>query len=172
VDAKTGLLACSLALVVPFPTASAQEPVVIRPGDRVRVTAPEYAYLGTVHALQADTLMVEPDGWNRPVSVSLRALTRLDLREGSRWVQGAGIGGMIGGALGSAGALLLTFFSEDTRDPARGVAVGFAGGLVAGIGVGVAMAGPRWRQLEIHEIQPAPSVRRAAASATLLSLRF
>jgi hypothetical protein len=138
----------------------------------VRLFTASYAYEGTFVAFQADSMIVEPDGWERPVRVSLGSLNRLDVRRGSRWRQGAGMGGLIGGALGGAASLLINAIITDVDvDPARAVGAGFASGLVVGATVGIVVAGDRWKQVGVHDLRVAPPVRRAGV-VTLLALRF
>jgi hypothetical protein len=118
-------------------------------------------------------MVVEPDGWGRPVTLSLGSLSRLDIKQGSRWRQGAATGALIGGALGGAVSLFVTaLLSGLDMDPARGVAAGLASGVIIGGSTGAVVAGDRWKQVSLQDVHPLPPVRRAEIGIRLLALRF
>jgi hypothetical protein len=105
-----------LILALPYESAADEYttlPPSLTPGTRIRIQAPEVfsgKVVGTVNAVDADSVTVDVPGRPEPVSVLRAKIARLDVSEGprSRGVDaaiGAGIGagiGAIGGALANS----------------------------------------------------------------------
>src|SRR5437879_1401649 len=102
---RLGKLVVISLTVAPLVTTASQEPPPLKPGDRIRVTAPRLSLgplVGTVAAFHADSPMVQrvTGTW----LLSLASLTRLEMSQGRRSHAGlgAGIGLLAGAGVGAA----------------------------------------------------------------------
>jgi len=150
-----------MALVlVSFSCLEAQEPTLVEPGMRVRVsTAPQGSRaewtVGTVITVTADTLSIRADtDTAREIQVVRPAVTRLQVSrgEGSKARTGLALGSLAGaGAGGAIGyAALHDGYDLAPRDAALVGAVPGAviGGLV-GLGIGSGARRERWQDIRI-----------------------
>jgi hypothetical protein len=147
------LLAATAALL----SAWAVEAQPLRPGDRVRVTAPPLgldARSGALVLLDSENLVL--DGSQR-LTIPIDAVTRIEVSEGRRG--NAGKGALIGA--GAALAVGLVVFSkaeggghcsgseEGTGFCLAYLGTGVALGAVGGLIVGLAIRTERWRPVSI-----------------------
>jgi len=181
-----GFRACLLGLLLaPFSTVSAQEPLPIEPGQRVRVTA---AGLGmnkqaaTFHSLDGGILTVTTDS---TLQCPLSDVTRLDVhqgRHGHPW-RGAGIGFGAGVVAGVFTALLVCQGQQgqDCYDESTDMTwliaeiSGASGGLVgAGIGalIGANVKTDRWEEVPLDELRVHSLVTPDGRFGLGVSLRF
>jgi hypothetical protein len=156
-----------LLVLLPLAGLSAQEPTVIKPGDRVRLLSPEYLYVATIVDLRADTLLVEPDGYGETVSVALSSLIRIGVHAGRNWLPSTGAGALIGGAIGGVGALVVKVLAEPETDVSTLVLVAGGSGGALGAFVGFVTAGERWRDSGFR-----PELSRAVTRRSGLGVRL
>ena len=157
------------------PTESAaQEPLVLEPGVRVRVTALDCGLRGQAtefRALRADTLVLDT------TECPLASVTRFDVSQGqkSHTLLGAGIG-LAAGALGAVvfcevvekGSCEL--FDDDIRLEAAlitGAIVGLAGGIVGNF-----IKTDRWEEVPLERLRVSLAPQRDGWFALELSVRF
>jgi hypothetical protein len=162
----------ALAFVLPLLPVTAQESVILRSGDRVRLVSPSYTYVATFVQLDRDSLVVEPDGFGRSVRVSLNTLTRLDIQNGTHWRRAAAVGALIGATMGGVGGVLVTVFGEPQMDLLAVVAITVGSGAGLGAMVGGITAPARWKESGMVMPGTAPMVPGAAVRFRLASLRF
>ena len=142
----------------------AQEAMPIKPGDRVRVTAPEYSRdlrpIGTVISFDADSLVVKVVGYRDPIAVPLAVLTQLEVFRAKRQIgknalKGLGYGAAVGGLTG-----LIAGAEDDFVGPLY-VAV-FGAGFLGSIGLvlgalgaltGVIQSDYDWEDVPLDQIR-------------------
>ncbi len=140
----------------------------VAPGDTVRVTAPSMDMddsVGTVAALETDTLTVQVEDRADALYVPLADVTKLEVRRGqrSRVGKGALIGSVIGAVIGGVlGGLTIGFCQENesSSDPNCLALIPIGVGLVGAVGAVVgaftgAVAGPgdRWETVPLDRIR-------------------
>ena len=129
-------------------TATAQPPVKIAPGQRVRLTTETGTQIGTVAAVTTDNLRLTDGAQER--TVAMAGVRRIDVSSGSSRGASAKKGAIRGAIIsGAIGALLLPLQRGETGSSVgESVALGaWSGGLFGGLigaGVGAARAGERW----------------------------
>ena len=143
--------------VAPLLSVAAQEdpfrprrPGRVKPGDRVRVWAPEFGvqkWVGTLRALRGDTLTVDK------MRFAFASVTRLEVRRGgkSHALAGAAIGGVIGavsGAVGGAASCADSFVDPGGCALLGGLVFG-AGGALLGAVVGALAKTDRWQEVPL-----------------------
>ncbi len=149
----------------------------IAPGDTVRVTAPSMDMddsIGTVAALETDTLTVKVEERADALYVPLADITKLEVRHGQR--SRAGKGALIGLGVGAAAGVTLAFVAcagkecySDSNDATGVVALIFgAGGALLGAGIGAIIGSSiktdRWESV------PLDNIRVSLTPSTLLGL--
>jgi hypothetical protein len=159
----------------------------VAPGDTVRVTAPSLDMddsIGTVAALETDTLTVQVEERADALYVPLADVTKLEVRRGqkSRTGGGALIGAGVGAAAGVITALAACGDSNcewdgDTTDVTGYVAVVFgAGGALLGAGIGALIGSAsktdRWETVPLEEIRVGPSSVDADGVEVSVTLRL
>jgi hypothetical protein len=179
-----------VAILVFTPLASATAQV--RPGARVRVTGhfcqpfysncaggrPEHV-VGRFVAWKSDTLVVQSNG--DTVQVALMNVTRLDLHMGRKahTAKGAGIGFLVGGAVGAL--IALTSFGCDEQciigwGPGiaafAGVLFGGLGGLVPGALIGGFTKTDRWQEVPLDRVRVSFVPQRDGRFGLGASVRF
>ena len=159
---------------------AAQDVPLPRPGDRVRVTAPDRSVQqveGRLLRLQADTLAVQPatEG-SPPLVIPLSSLTSLQVRRHrSRAGTGARYGALVGGGLGVVSAVPICV-SKDCEVYTLAVYLmfgalgGAAGGLVGAV-VG-AIGGRAWEEVALDRLRVSLAPQRHGRFALGLSVRF
>ena len=133
----------------------------VAPGDTVRVTAPSMDTddsVGTVAALESDTLTVQVEGRADQLALPLASVTSLEVSRGrkSNIAKGAGIGLLAGGASGALFGIV-----GCAADPCEypGAVVLFFGvfggglGLLTGLVVGAATSGERWEAVPLDGLR-------------------
>lgn len=164
--------------------AGTARPVMVHPGARVRVTAPDLALereVGEVAALTRDSLVITAE-WGGSYRLPLRLLERVEVSRGEKrsHQKGAVLGTVIGGVVGGIAAAA----SDEPCDPdtwcvnlggagmaAAGGAVlgGLAGGL-AGALIGTAFHEERWERATLRVAPGSRQVVGGKSSAWSLSL--
>jgi len=156
---------------VPLVAQQQRLPESLLPGNRVRVTAPQFfqkikiskfsrkksRLVGTVVAANADTLFFKVDNQPEPLimSVPFASLNRLEVSRGkkSKIGSGAGVGFLIGAI---AGAAIGYIADEEGNDlPPEHAALVVAGpgailGILIGAGIGSRMRGDSWEEVPLN----------------------
>jgi hypothetical protein len=160
----------------------AQRDLPVRPGDRVRLSAPSHGVErleGTVISLMPDTIVVDR---GEPLALPISSLTRLAVsRDGkSRTRAGATVGfwagAVAGAAIGVASAGPSNPLSSDPNE-AAGLFVGsaLAGGVV-GLGLGALIGSTikvhRWEAVPLHRVRVHVVANRGRGLAVSASLVF
>ncbi len=145
--------------VTPFISVTAQQRLPVKPGDLVRITAPDLGinkYTGVLGAVDRDTLTV---GRTR---VALASVARLDVRWGRKdhvvmggligFVAGAAVGGVIGYAGGDdPPASCFMFCTAGDKARVSGVLLGGAGAVV-GLIAGAFIKSDRWKEVPLERL--------------------
>ncbi len=151
-------------LLITRVTGLAAQHTLVTPGARVRVSAPTVAerpLLGTVVALEVDTLIVDARGYAHPLALPLASLAWLEVSRGqkSRTLKGAGIGFLVGGAAGLATAAIWCAIDCDAGDPYTGLVYAALGVLGAGVGaltgaiIGSTIKVDRWLDVPLYQLR-------------------
>ena len=159
---------CILAVVISRPLF-AQEAAsleLLMPGDRVRISAPEFfqkmeisqparkikSVVGTVMAANPDTLFLKVDNQHEPmiISVPFASLKRLEVKRGkkSKIGSGAGVGFLVGAITGAA-----IFYNADEEgndfSPENAALAAVKLGILIGAGIGLNMRSDRWEEVPL-----------------------
>ncbi|MGD2152538.1 MAG: hypothetical protein PVG79_04670 [Gemmatimonadales bacterium] len=184
-------LAAVLALTSPL-AASGQQARPIAPGERIRVSSDLYfdPLVGTLTAIESDTLMMAADWAAGPATVRLplASVTRLEVSRGrgTKFVQGALLGGALGAALGAIEVAAFSNWGECwgptvscANDEEVGVehylgAMAIGGAIGAGIGgiIGLMIGTDRWETLPLGEIRIGPAPGAQGGVAARLAMRI
>ena len=168
-------------LAVSGPTLAAQDVPLPRPGDRVRVTAPDRSVQqveGRLLGLQADTLAVQPatEG-SPPLVIPLSSLTSLQVRRqvSRRAENGARYGALVGGGLGVVSAVPICL-SKDCEQYTLVVylmfgALGGATGALVGAVIG-AVGGRAWEEVALDQLRVSFRPQRDGRFALAFSVAF
>jgi hypothetical protein len=151
------LLVTSLA-IAPLAAVASQEPAVINPGDRVRVTAPSVLggpFAGTVLTRDPDSLVVQ--GGTETRRLPLASITRLDLSRGrkSHTLLGAGVGFLVGAGVGGALFASDPYSCDEVHSACivlGAVALGAAGALVGAV-TGALVRTERWAEVPLERLR-------------------
>lgn len=119
-------------------TLAAQHRPEVSPGDRVRISVPDERLVGIVRSITADSLVLNAEGREEPLSLALASVMRFEVSRGQK--SQTGKGALIGVGVGAvAGATLAVAVcsggncTESTSsDDQSGIAV--AGAIVLGVG--------------------------------------
>ena len=169
-------LVFAATVLIPFSSAAAQT-LQARAGDRVRVTAPPSGLanqIARVESVRNDTLVLQLKNETR--SVPIAALSRLDVSTGRHrhTLQGAGIGGLGGAALGA-----ISGYASGDDDPNQFLAMTAGGkaalgavliggvGLVVGSVVGALHVTDQWTTLPLGETKTTPAIELGAHTVRL-----
>jgi len=174
---RHGRFLIALLLLAPIAAAWGQQPPPIKPGARVRVTAPNAGikgYIGTLLALPTDTLVVDS------LRLAVAGITRLDFSRGSR--SKAGRGALIGGGVGIVTGAIAGFLSRGLCYGAQGgcpaattaVGAGSLGLVGAGIGtlIGGSSESERWEEVPLAQLPVSIVPLRDHRISFTLSLQF
>lgn len=143
----------AIAITLAVSRAALAQANVLTPGARVRVSAPSHDLkkrVGVLRGATVDSLTVAFDGVSEPLSMSLSAVSRLDVSTGrsraTGFGRGAGIGFLVGAVVGTLAAVAV---QEDGCDDCKlaflAFGVGGAGlGLIIGGVAGLAHPRDRW----------------------------
>lgn len=188
---RTASLVAALA-VTTWSCAGHVADTSIAPGDRVRVTAPSMDLekgVGTVAALETDTLVVNTGERADALEVPLADVTKLEVHRGqkSRTGRGALIGAGVGALAGVATVAIACAsttggcdFSEsggsdELSDLAVATALVLMGTVVgAGVGaiIGLATRVDRWQAVPLDDIRVGPSPVTPDGVAVSVTLRL
>ena len=186
---RVGLIAAVLGLGVlaAFQPLSAQQPPPLRPGQRVRVTAPSaglHRTVGVVEAVRGREIVLEPDSpppaWSRSgyqadsldVAVSLDSVRTLDVSVGTHGHASAGV--LIGAAIVGTG---FGFWAGSCQgflciSPGAVAAAGaLLGGLVGAV-VGSSIVTDDWASVPVSSAQVGLIVTRGGRLGLGASLTF
>ena len=145
----------AIAITLAVSRAALAQANVLTSGARVRVSAPSHDLkkrVGVLRGVTVDSLTVAFEGVSEPLSMSLSAVSRLEVSTGrsraTGFWRGAGIGFLVGAVVGTLAAVSAQNGCDDREDcklayPALGA--GGAGlGLIIGGAVGLARPRDRW----------------------------
>jgi hypothetical protein len=165
--------------VAPLVTISSQELPPLKPGDRIRATAPTLSpspLVGTVVAFEANSLMVQRGTGTR--RLSLASLTRLEMSQGRRShaALGAGIGLLVGAGVGAVigsgcKAIIVPVSSEGGCIAVGAAVIGGAGALVGAV-TGALVRTERWAEVPLDRLRVSFTSDRGGALKIRASLRF
>jgi hypothetical protein len=140
-------------------SAFASEAPALAPGTRVRLTSPSSGaepVAGTLIRQETDALWVTRGRSDSPTRIPLDPATRIEVSTGRRTQ--ATRGALIGGAVGAAPGLLLTFgdYSSDVHgdgpSPGAVAAVGAAAGAAVGAAIGWVLKTEEWLPAELPAV--------------------
>ncbi len=175
----TTILVAILAFV-PLASATAQDSLPVRAGDRVRVTAPDLGIrkqAGRFAALRADAMVVAVA--DSTMTFPVASMTRLEVSRGqtSRMGPGAGIGLLGGGLLGyliSSGSCSGERFLIRTQETC--IRVSTVGGAVVGtflgLAVGAVIMTDRWQEVPLDRVRVSFGPLRDGRLGVGASVRF
>lgn len=158
-----------LSVIIFAPPLVAQEYALLEslsPGNRVRVTAPKFfqkiklsrplrkktRIVGTVMAVNADTLSLRIKKQSEPLMIPLSYLKKIEVSRGkkSRAIKGAFVGFLVGFATAEAVCADIRYEDSGTMGPdqwACGLLIGGPAGGVIGAVMGAASKGDRWEEV-------------------------
>ena len=175
---RSALLAIAAFVLIPFGAVSSQA-VHARTGDRIRITAPPLGLenqTARVVSVRVDSLFLQVVP-AETLAVAIAGVTRLEMSTGRRRhaLQGAGIGGLAGVAVGAWLGLTggddrrsfgrVTFTSEE-KAVIYGVGLGVTG-LVIGAIAGDLRVSERWTSVPLGSATATPAVRVGRGGARL-----
>ncbi len=172
------LVIAALFLLAPQPVAG-QERLLLQPGQRVRVTAPDLGIkkqVATFEALHGDTLVL---GGDVTMYLPLASVMRLDVSRGRerQTHRGMLIGGAIGAAAGALwGAVEPVCEISDTGNKmgcvvAGGLVLGLVGGGVGAL-VGASIRTDVWREIPLDRLRVSFGPQRDGRFGFGASVRF
>ena len=131
-------------------------PYSLKPGSRVRITAPQLGgepLVGTLVGLEPDRILVKRGSSDLPTLIPRSSVVKLEVSGGRK--SKTGRGAMIGLGVGAMPGLLLTFgdYNSDTHssgpNPAAVAVIGAAGGALVGAAIGWALKTEEWKPAEV-----------------------
>jgi hypothetical protein len=150
-------------LMTPISDLIAQKEMMPVPGSRVRVIVSangRFYYKGTLISLDADSLILSPDGDTTAHSFTIASLKKLELHigQGTNKAVGAFLGGIVGFAVGAGiGAALIKIDSDSnfTTDHARllGAGIGTLPGTLIGAAIGSNISREKWESVNLDQIR-------------------
>ena len=165
------IIMCLAMAVSPLQTRAikAQEVPLIRPGDRVRVTAPECQ----LREQMATLLSLEKDFFSATVGDTdiqcpVEALTQLERSVGERkWWKASLLGLGVGVGVGAIGVLVITSDPPPYDDMYGMVAFIWAiasttAALLVGTGIGIVRGRDHWKEVPLPLVQPSLFVSRGS----------
>ncbi len=166
----------AVLLVIPFAATIAQEPP-LKPGARVRVTAPELGLaeaVGRLLFVRLDTLRVVADSLMR---IPLAGVMRIEVNRGRSNLLVV-LGAIAGAAGGTAvGIALVDTTHCELLDPCEGDILGppvfgAAIGALAGAALGVALRTDRWEEVPLDRLRVSLAPQRDGRLGFGLSVSF
>jgi hypothetical protein len=158
------ILAITVFTLVSPARAVTQEFLWLKPGAKVRVTAPTLGLselIGRLQVLNGDTLVVQVEARRQGrlqvevLQVPMPAIAKLDVTTGRRghWLEGAGIGFVAGALIGLASGddRPNQWFGYSAGEKALGGGLGF--GLI-GAGVGALVKSDKWAEVPLDQVRP------------------
>ena len=159
--------------------AVAQEFLWLKPGAKVRITAPALGMserVGRLQVLNGDTLVVQVEARRQGrlqvgvLQVPMPAIAKLDVRTGRRghWLEGAGIGFALGLALGAASGEGSSDSHVEIPTPlAAGISVGILGAII-----GQSIKSDKWSEVPLDQLRPRLIAQQDGRVGLGVSLRF
>ena len=185
---RLSIIPLAVLAFAPLTRVTAQEPPPVKVGDRVRVTVPDMGVRnrdGTLQLLDADSLVMRPNGGPSRLVIPLASLTRFEVHRGEKSQTGKGAG--IGFAIGAVGGIVFgVAASEGLKGSRTGICdegcipaavavgvVGFGGvGALLGALVGSSFKTDRWEEISLDQIRVSFVPQRDGRFAFGLSVRF
>ena len=165
-----------IALAAAADLAAQQDTLVVL-GARVRVTAPTVAenrLVGTVAAVDADTLVLGVKHGTSSLAIPFASMTSLEVSRGKKsnvgkglgigFLAGAALGAVIGFAAGDDPPGFLAFSSEQ-KAAAGAILGGLAGGVIGGV-VGATGPSERWETVPLDQIRVSLTPRGGGLEVT------
>ncbi len=156
---RLSIIPLAVLAFAPLTRVTAQELPPVKPGDRVRVTAPDLGIrkqAATFEAWRGDTLVIVADS---SMNFPLAFVTRLEVGRNRRYAgRGAAIGlafgGFGGGVLSGVSCANDPFLEENAGGCAVVGAVVFgAVGALIGALIGAASTGTRWEEVPLDRLR-------------------
>ncbi len=175
---RLSIIPLAVLAFAPLTRVTAQELPPVKPGDRVRVTAPDLGIrkqAATFEAWRGDTLVIVADS---SMNFPLAFVTRLEVGRNRQY---AGRGAVIGLALGGVGGGVLlgvacandSFTQHATVGCAvLGAVVFGAGGVLIGALIGAISTGTRWEEVPLDRLRVTVAPQRDGRFRLGLSVRF
>lgn len=145
-----------VALMIPA-RAAAQDVLWLRPGAKVKVTAPALGLegqTGVIEELAGDSLILaaETKGQLQVHRIPMSGIAKLDVRTGRRshWVTGAGIGALVGLVRG----VQVAGSDHNPDDDPLEITVGAVTGALLGMGIGSLIKSDRWAEVPVDQLRP------------------
>ena len=176
---RLGKLVIISLTVAPLVTIASQELPPLKPGDRIRATAPTFSpgpLVGTVVAFEAESLMVQ--GGTRTWRLSRASLTGLDVSQGRRSHAGLGagigllVGAGVGALIGSGCDVIEGPVSSEAGCIAIGAAVFGGAGALVGAVTGALVRTERWAEVPLDRLRVGFTSDGGRALKLRASLRF
>jgi len=158
------ILAVTAFTLVGSAPALGQDVLWLKPGAKVRMTAPALGLnerIGRVQELTGDTLVAQVDAMRQGrlqlemLHVPMSSITKLDVTTGRRghWLEGAGIGFLFGVVTGAASGDDPSdqWFAYSAGEKAMMGGLGF--GLI-GAGVGALIKSDKWSEVPLDQVRP------------------
>ena len=139
---RTALVPFVVLLTLPC-TVAVGQPTALTTGNRVQVTSAAHGadkVVGTVLAIQNDTLVLQVEKITNPIRLPFSAITDIQVSRGQRRQVGGGI--VMGGAIGAGVGMLLGFAAGDDDPGILAMSAGDKAAIgavllgVAGAGIG------------------------------------
>ena len=176
---RLSIIPLAVLAFAPLTRVTAQEPPPVKVGDRVRVTAPGLGVPsrdGTLRLLDADSLVMRPNGGRSRLVIPLASVTRFEVHRGRK--SRAPIGALVGAlALGAYGFAIGDDSGLDCAEgPCIGrgpvAATGAVAGLLLGAVIGALIKTDRWEEVPLDQLRVTFVPQRDGRFAFGLSLRF
>ena len=158
----------TVSLIVPLTTLSAQQPLPVEAGQRLRVTAPSCGlaeYVSELEALVGDTLVLlqDPIRSSNTFVCPIGSLTRLEVSRQQKSHTSAGL--IVGGlTLGGAGVVVGGLYLVGEGGSSTGGLIGATVGGVLGALVGSSIKTDRWEEVPLDRLRVSFAPQRDSIS--------
>ena len=192
---RLSIIPLAVLAVTPFTTVTAQDSLLVKPGDRVQVTHDCSTSVrrgktrtecrkdkGTLAAVTADSIVLSVDDRGTELGVPLPSVTLLEVSRGQKSAagKGAGIGFLVGAGLGAGvGGVFGAALGEGVCSggcPAAFAGIGALGGgavgTLIGLGIGAASKSERWEEVPLDQLRVSFVPQRDGRFGLGLSVRF
>jgi hypothetical protein len=175
---RLSIIPLAVLAFAPLTRVTAQELPPVKPGDRVRVTAPDLGIrkqAATFEAWRGDTLVIVADSI---MNFPLAFVTRLEVGRNRQYadrgaVIGLALGGVVGGVLLGVECANDSFTKHATVGCAvLGAVVFGAGGVLIGALIGAMSTGTRWEEVPLDRLRLQVAPQRDGRFGFGASVRF